>query len=72
MNGFSFFEFFSSPKNGKSLLLLCHCTRFRICSNISIICMCCVLPISFSISLNIGAFVENVVKNIVFASVNIF
>ena len=27
-NGFSFFGFCLSPKNGKSLLLFCHCARF--------------------------------------------
>ena len=29
---FSFFGFFIDAKNGKSLLLLCHYARFRVCS----------------------------------------
>ena len=35
------FCIFLGPKNGKSLLLFCHCARFSICSN----CCCAVWPI---------------------------
>ena len=37
-NGFSFFGFFLGPKNGKSLLLFCHCARF---SNTQYLLLCC-------------------------------
>ena len=39
-NGFSFFGSCLDPKNGKSLLLFCHCARLVICS----ICYCVVWP----------------------------
>ena len=41
-NGFSFFGSCLDPKDGKSLLLFCHCARFSIRSN------CCVLSGRFA------------------------